>query len=75
MRSLERRIADLESADRARRGLDKLVLIAPHGSLTAEQQAQAEAATREGREPFIIAIVARREPLPTAARQGYKRRP
>ena len=75
MRSLERRIADLESADRARRGLDKLVLIAARGNLNGEQRAAAEAATREGRELFIIAIVARREPLPVAARPSYKRRP
>lgn len=66
MRSLERRIADLESADRARRGLDKLVLIAARGRLTAEQQAQAEAATREGRELFVIDI---------APRPSYNRRP
>lgn len=75
MRPLERRIADLESADRARRGLDKLVLIAPHGRLTHEQQAAVDAARRDGREPFIIAIVARREPLPVAARPSYNRRP
>lgn len=75
MRSLERRIADLESADRARRGLDKLVLIAPHGRLTNEQQAAVDAVRRDGREPFIIAIVPRHEPLPVAARPSYQRRP
>ncbi|HMM87064.1 hypothetical protein [Azohydromonas sp.] len=74
MRSLERRIADLESADRARRGLDKLVLIAPHGRLTNEQQAAVDAARRDGRELFVVAIVARHEPLPVAARPSYRRR-
>lgn len=60
---IERRIAALES----KTGAARLVLLAPHGNLTAEQQAQAEAARRTGREVLTVTIqpraVARLEPL------------
>lgn len=74
MKALSDRLERLEAA---RRGdtATRVVLLAPHGRLTNEQRAAAEAATREGREPFIIALVPRHEPLPVAARPSYKRRP
>lgn len=57
MRKLEARIAALEAGDLNRRGGATLVLVAVHAALTAEQRVQAEAATREGREVFVIEVV------------------
>ena len=67
----------LERLEAARRGdsATRLVLLAPHGRLTNEQQAAVDAARRDGRAPFIIAVMPRHEPLPVAARPSYKRRP
>lgn len=75
MKALSDRLERLEAA---RRGdtATRVVLLAPRGRLTNEQQAAVDAARRDGREPpFIIAIVPRHEPLPVAARPSYKRRP
>lgn len=57
---IKRRIAALESKTLTAR----LVLLAPRGELTAEQQAQAAAARAAGREVLVIELLA------AAAREG-----
>lgn len=74
MKALSDRLERLEAA---RRGdtAKRVVLLAPRGRLTNEQQAAVDAARRDGRAPFIIAVMPRHEPLPVAARPSYKRLP
>jgi hypothetical protein len=52
--SIVRRVEALETGNR--QPLDRLVLLAPHGELTAEQGAQATTARAAGREVFIIQL-------------------
>ena len=59
MPSLEARIAALEGCQGCGGASARLVLLAPRGELTAEQQAQAAAARAAGRPVFLIVLVAR----------------
>ena len=56
----EQRLSALEAAQAMRAAtVDRLVLLAPRGRITAEQQAQADAAEAEGREVFVIVLTER----------------
>lgn len=57
MKPLEQRVSMLEAAQGCGGASARLVLLAPHGELTAEQQAQAAAARAAGREVFVIELV------------------
>ena len=57
MKPLEQRVSMLEAAQGCAGTAARLVLVAPHGELTAEQEAQATAARAAGREVFAIALV------------------
>ena len=52
--SIVRRVEALEAGNR--QPLDRLVLLAPHGELTAMQRDQVAAARAAGREVFIIKL-------------------
>jgi hypothetical protein len=52
--SIVRRVEAVEAGNR--QPLDRLVLLAPYGPLTAEQRAQAAAARAAGREVCIIEL-------------------
>ena len=56
MPRLEQRVGMLEAAQGCRGASPRLVLLAPHGELTAEQQAQAAAARAKGRPVFVIEL-------------------
>lgn len=56
MKPLEQRLTTLEAAQGFRATTGRLVLLAPHGKLTAEQRAQAGAARAAGREVCIIEL-------------------
>ena len=56
MKPLEQRVSTLEAAQGCGGAMARLVLLAPHGELTAEQQAQAAAARAAGREVCIIEL-------------------
>lgn len=61
----------LDKLEETRRGslacTTRMVLLAPHGELTAEQQAQADVARQAGREVFTIVIAAREGGAPCVA--------
>ena len=57
MKPLEQRVSALEAAESCRRVTAGQVLLAPHGLLTAEQQAQSAAARAAGSTVFIIKLV------------------
>ena len=57
MTNLQSRIERLESVHGRRQR--RLVLIAPHGRLTAEQRGQVRAAETVGREVFVINLMPR----------------
>ena len=56
MKPLEQRVSTLEAAAGYRGTTGRLVLLAPHGKLTAEQRTLAAAARTAGREVFIIEL-------------------
>ena len=56
MKPLEQRVSTLEAAKGCRGTTGRLVLLAPHGELTAEQRIQAAAARAAGREVCIIEL-------------------
>jgi len=56
MKPLEQRVSTLEAARGCRGGTARLVLLAPRGELTAEQQAEAAAARAAGRVVLVIEL-------------------
>ena len=57
MKPLEQRVSMLEAAQGCGGTTARLVLLAPHGELTEEQQVRAAAARAAGREVFVIELV------------------
>jgi hypothetical protein len=56
MKPLEQRVSTLEAAEGYRGTTGRLVLLAPHGELTAEQRTQAAGARAAGRDVYIIEL-------------------
>ena len=60
MKALQSRVDRLEAMSEAQGGIQsRLVLLTGINGLTAEQQAQSEAARNQGRNVFVIVVTAR----------------